>query len=173
MPRRANRAGTRGFRAPEVLFKCPNQTTKIDIWSVGVILLTILTKRFPFFNSADDVDALLEIATIVGKSRMRACAVLHGCSFETNIPTIGERGFTWEKIVLWATGRTSGNRRTEASVLAPGEHEAVQFMEKLFDLDPMTRPTAEEALRMPFLNPDSYVKAESTEPAFTENDRVE
>lgn len=27
MPRRANRAGTRGFRAPEVLFKCPNQST--------------------------------------------------------------------------------------------------------------------------------------------------
>lgn len=25
--RRANRAGTRGFRAPEVLFKCTNQTT--------------------------------------------------------------------------------------------------------------------------------------------------
>lgn|SRR5690606_30770334 len=27
LPRRANRAGTRGFRAPEVLFKCPNQST--------------------------------------------------------------------------------------------------------------------------------------------------
>ncbi|TIC42964.1 hypothetical protein E3Q08_02532 [Wallemia mellicola] len=35
---RANRAGTRGFRAPEVLLKCQDQTTAIDIWSAGVIL---------------------------------------------------------------------------------------------------------------------------------------
>jgi cell division control protein 7 len=42
---KASRAGTRGFRAPEVLFKCMRQTASIDIWSVGVILLTLLTKR--------------------------------------------------------------------------------------------------------------------------------
>ena len=72
--RRANRAGTRGFRAPEVLFKCTEQTTKIDVWSAGVILLTILCRRFPFFNSADDVDAMIEIATIFGARRMRADA---------------------------------------------------------------------------------------------------
>lgn len=36
--RRANRAGTRGFRAPEVLFKCTNQTTSrfiVPIIGVG------------------------------------------------------------------------------------------------------------------------------------------
>lgn len=42
---KASRAGTRGFRAPEVLFKCMKQTASIDIWSVGVILLTLLTRR--------------------------------------------------------------------------------------------------------------------------------
>lgn len=45
--RRANRAGTRGFRAPEVLFKCTEQTTKLDIWSAGVILLTIMSAASP------------------------------------------------------------------------------------------------------------------------------
>ena len=50
--RRANRAGTRGFRAPEVLLKCTRQTCLIDNWSCGVILLTFLSKRFPFFHSA-------------------------------------------------------------------------------------------------------------------------
>lgn len=29
--KRANRAGTRGFRAPEILFKCSEQTTSEDI----------------------------------------------------------------------------------------------------------------------------------------------
>jgi len=55
-----------------------NILTEIDIWSAGVILLTILSRRFPFFNSSDDVDAMIEIATIFGKQRMKQCAALHG-----------------------------------------------------------------------------------------------
>jgi cell division control protein 7 len=120
--RRANRAGTRGFRAPEVLFKCTEQTTKIDIWSAGVILLTILSKRFPFFNSADDVEALIEIATIFGQRRMRAAGQLHGCMFETNIPTIGGQGFSLEKIVTWSTCRPESSGPLNAE-----EKLAVQF----------------------------------------------
>lgn len=53
---------------------------EIDIWSAGVILLTILSRRFPFFNSSDDVDAMIEIATIFGKQKMKQCAALHGTS---------------------------------------------------------------------------------------------
>jgi len=50
---------------------------EIDIWSCGVILLSFLSKRFPFFNSADDVDALIELTTIFGKPNMKMCADLH------------------------------------------------------------------------------------------------
>lgn len=39
------RGGTRGFRAPEVLLRCTKQTVAIDIWSAGVILLSILSAR--------------------------------------------------------------------------------------------------------------------------------
>lgn len=74
---RANRAGTRGFRAPEVLLRCADQTVAIDIWSVGIIMLGFLTKRFPIFNSMDDVEALLELGTIFGKRRMEQVALLH------------------------------------------------------------------------------------------------
>lgn len=77
-PLRVNRAGTRGFRAPEVLLKCPEQTTAVDIWSVGVILLFYLTGHFPIFHSNDDVEALLEIATVIGRKGMERVAALHG-----------------------------------------------------------------------------------------------
>ena len=63
---RADRAGTRGFRAPEVLLKWQYQTTQLDIWSVGVILLCIMSQRYPFFHSTNDDEALIEIAHIVG-----------------------------------------------------------------------------------------------------------
>ena len=65
--------------------------------------MTLLGRRFPFFNSADDVDAMIEMASIFGTRRMKAAAVLHGQIFETNIPTIGEKGYGWEKLIKWAS----------------------------------------------------------------------
>ncbi|XP_033993213.1 cell division cycle 7-related protein kinase isoform X1 [Trematomus bernacchii] len=65
-PQVAPRAGTPGFRAPEVLTKCPNQGTAIDVWSAGVILLSLLSGRYPFFKASDDLIALTQIMTIRG-----------------------------------------------------------------------------------------------------------
>ena len=149
--RRANRAGTRGFRAPEVLLKCTEQTTKIDIWSAGVMLLTILSRRFPFFNSADDVEAMIEIATIFGKARMKQCAYLHGAVFATDIPTIGQGGFTLEKIILWSTCRNDGGKDAEELPLTEEELLALRFLERCLDLDPKKRISAKEALEHEFL----------------------
>ncbi|KAH7081853.1 kinase-like domain-containing protein [Paraphoma chrysanthemicola] len=157
--RRANRAGTRGFRAPEVLLKCTQQTCSIDIWSVGVILLTMLSRRFPFFHSADDIDALLEIATIFGRKKMRETSLLHGQVFETNIPSYSEGGHSLEKIILWCTGRT-GDKTQPKKELDDEEKEAVEFLYRLLECNPAKRITAAEALRHPFI-----LKAyEDTEP---------
>ncbi|CAG5896936.1 unnamed protein product [Menidia menidia] len=62
----APRAGTPGFRAPEVLTKCPDQGTAIDVWSAGVILLSLLSGRYPFFKASDDLIALAQIMTVRG-----------------------------------------------------------------------------------------------------------
>lgn len=145
--RRANRAGTRGFRAPEVLLKCTAQTCVIDIWSCGIILLTLLSRRFPFFHSADDIDAFIELCTIFGKKRMNEVALLHGQVLETNIPTISESGHSWEKILLWCTNRS----KKEGQGLQPEEQLAVDFMGLCLELDPMKRISAEDALNHPFL----------------------
>ncbi|KAK3829968.1 MAG: kinase-like domain-containing protein, partial [Linnemannia gamsii] len=78
---RVNRAGTRGFRAPEILFRHVQQTVALDIWSVGVILLCFLSGRFPFFHSDDDLEALLEIAVVFGQREMAAVAATFSRSF--------------------------------------------------------------------------------------------
>ncbi|KAJ5555511.1 hypothetical protein N7535_007948 [Penicillium sp. DV-2018c] len=139
--RRANRAGTRGFRAPEVLFKCTSQTTKIDMWSVGVILLTLLGRRFPFFNSADDIDAMIEMSSIFGTRRMKTAAAMHGQIYETNIPTIGEKGYSWEKLVKWSSC---------VEDLTESELQATRLLSGLMDLDPHKRLSAAEALQHEF-----------------------
>jgi cell division control protein 7 len=149
--RRANRAGTRGFRAPEVLLKCTQQNTSIDIWSAGVILLTILARRFPFFHSADDIDALLEITTIFGRKKMKEAALLHGQVFETNIASYSDGGHSLEKIILWCTSRSKDEKTGLKPELDDGEKEAVQFLYRCLEVDPAKRITADEALRHPFI----------------------
>ena len=117
-----------------------------------MILLTLLARRFPFFHSADDIDALLELTNIFGKKRMRETALIHGQVFETNIPTYNESGHSIEKIVLWSTSRNdkdaSGRR---ISNLSADEKQAVDFVERCLDCDPTTRITAKEALNHPFV----------------------
>lgn len=49
----------------------------LDIWSVGTIMLSFLSGKFPIFNANDDVEALMEIAAILGKRKMEKCAQLH------------------------------------------------------------------------------------------------
>lgn len=66
----ASRAGTPGYRPPEVLLKSNEQGTAIDIWAVGVILISILSKCYPFFKAQDDFRALAEIITVLGDEKI-------------------------------------------------------------------------------------------------------
>ncbi|EEB08033.1 CDC7 protein kinase Hsk1 [Schizosaccharomyces japonicus yFS275] len=150
--KRANRAGTRGFRAPEVLFKCSSQTTKIDIWAAGVVLMSFLTKRFPMFNSQDDTDALMEIACIFGKQEIRQCAALHNCVFETNVNTLTEKRVSFRKLILWASCGSASTYKDKLSQ-KPSKEEllSIDFLEKCLELNCNKRITAQEALQHKFL----------------------
>ena len=53
----------------------------IDVWSAGVILLFFLSKKFPIFQSNDDIEGLMEIAIIIGKRKIERAATLHGRSY--------------------------------------------------------------------------------------------
>ncbi|KAJ1949110.1 Cell division control protein 7 [Linderina macrospora] len=138
---RANRAGTRGFRAPEVLLKIAKQSVAIDIWSAGVIMLCFLTRRFPFFQSTDDTEALLEIAVLYGRLEMERAAVTLGRTFLTNIPTVKDRGIRFESLV-------KAYNPEGYPVMPP---DAYDLLRKLLALTPETRITAAEALEHPFI----------------------
>ncbi|XP_037260375.1 cell division cycle 7-related protein kinase isoform X1 [Falco rusticolus] len=76
----APRAGTPGFRAPEVLTKCPTQTTAIDMWSAGIIFLSLLSERYPFYKASDDLTALAQIMTVRGSRETIQAAKTFGKS---------------------------------------------------------------------------------------------
>ncbi|CAM9738539.1 unnamed protein product [Scytosiphon promiscuus] len=65
--RKVERGGTTGFRAPEILWHCRDQEPAVDVWAAGVILLCLLSRRYPVFPSADtDEMALVQIAQLLG-----------------------------------------------------------------------------------------------------------
>ncbi|KAJ3048488.1 hypothetical protein HK097_010487 [Rhizophlyctis rosea] len=136
---RANRAGTRGFRAPEVLFKVSHQTCSIDVWSAGVILLSLFSGQFPFFQSTDDGEALLEIACMFGKEAMQRVASRFKRTFETNIPDVGEQR-SFEDICRKLYPRKAGE--------VP--RAGWDLLRRLMALEPEERIGAKEAMKHEF-----------------------
>jgi len=135
----APRAGTKGFRAPEVLIRVPNQTTAIDIWSAGVIMLSLCTRRYPFFHSPDDLTALCEITTILGSDVVsHAAATLQKqVTFSNQIASI-----SFESLCK----RLSGSK--ELIISESGLH----LLKCCLDPNPSSRISAKQALAHPFLN---------------------
>nr|XP_060480934.1 cell division cycle 7-related protein kinase isoform X1 [Panthera onca]XP_060480935.1 cell division cycle 7-related protein kinase isoform X1 [Panthera onca] len=198
----APRAGTPGFRAPEVLTKCPNQTTAIDMWSAGVIFLSLLSGRYPFYKASDDLTALAQIMTIrgsretiqaaktFGKSILcskevpaqdlrKLCEKLRGIDSNTlkltsdvqgpasRDPTFSEKtDHKVSHLIQTPEAQHSGNSLykgdsngcgggldTDTTNLAGWNEvpdEAYDLLDKLLDLNPASRITAEEAMLHPF-----------------------
>ncbi|KAJ7225679.1 kinase-like protein [Mycena pura] len=117
---KANRAGTRGFRAPEVLLKCSEQTGAIDVWAAGIILLFFLTGKFPLFQCNDDNEAIMEIAVILGKKKMEKTATLHSRTFATNVPSVTDSGVTWKSFVT----------KQNPDLYDPPKHEPTYYHEE-------------------------------------------
>ncbi|WWC72543.1 uncharacterized protein I206_106505 [Kwoniella pini CBS 10737] len=153
---KTNRAGTRGFRAPEVLLKCPDQTVALDSWSVGVMLLSILTHKFPVFNSSDDIEALMEIAAIFGRAAMERCALLHNRTIMTNVPTVDSHPSSLASLVVNLNPHIYTPHMTNPTTEDARRHieaidQAIDLCQKLLRLDATKRLSAAQALRHPFL----------------------
>ncbi|ELU15498.1 hypothetical protein CAPTEDRAFT_177668 [Capitella teleta] len=129
----ASRAGTPGFRAPEVLLKCPQQGTALDVWSAGVIFLCFLSGRYPFFKAPDDLSALAQVINVFGSVAVQEAALTYGKWVGTN-PTQPPI----ELKILCDTLRDS---------VMLFEAEAYDLLARLLALDPAKRISAEDAIK--------------------------
>ncbi|XP_023613411.1 cell division cycle 7-related protein kinase isoform X6 [Myotis lucifugus] len=198
----APRAGTPGFRAPEVLTKCPNQTTAIDMWSAGVIFISLLSGRYPFYKASDDLTALAQIMTIRGSRETIQAAKTFGKSIlcskevpaqdlrklceklrgsEAHTPKLtsdiqgpashdpafsGKTDHKAARLIQTPQAQHSGNllckgnrsgcwgcldvHTTDLEGWDAVPDEAYDLLDRLLDLNPASRITAEEALLHPF-----------------------
>ncbi|BES93775.1 STYKc [Nesidiocoris tenuis] len=137
----APRAGTPGFRPPEVLLRSPDQDTAVDIWAAGVIFLCILSRMYPFFRAPDDLTALAEIITVFGSEELKATATKLGRSI---VCSEVKKPMNLETLCDKLSKKRCGPN------VAPFPPEAFDLLHRLLDLDHKTRITAEAAIKHPF-----------------------
>ena len=146
-PQRAARAGTPGFRPPEVLLKFEHQTTAVDLWAAGVILLCILSRTYPFFRAPDDFTALGELVALFGTKAVQDTASQYGkrliCS-ENTAPV--DLQSLCQKL---AERRPSEDKEVSSSICLATE-QAIDLLTKILALSSHERWTAEDALKHPF-----------------------
>jgi len=174
------RSGTRGFRAPEVLCRTWHQGCALDVWSAGIILLSLLTRIFPFFQSPNDVTALAEIVHIVGRRALQLAANrINRCFKIRKSTTTNERGMSFSKLgklILskhkkgesipdsdWKCSFTSSTIKSGFQCSKAGKEwpeEVWDLLDRMLTIDQMDRITAKEALKLPFFN--NSTKTESS-----------
>ncbi len=154
------RAGTRGFRAPEILFRSAKQSQgeaigskdsltqhhpAIDIWSAGVIMLSLLSGRYPFFESNDDMLSIAELVAVFGGAEMERAAKALGMELLLDAHQRASEPIALSALCaqLSATSRNP-HLRTDMP------ESAYALLSQCLALDPSKRITAAEAMAHDF-----------------------
>jgi cell division control protein 7 len=150
-----------------VLLKCQDQTTSLDIWSAGIILLAFLTKRFPMFNSNDDTEALLELMVVFGRKRINQAAILHNRVLHCNIPSPQPEGFRlYDFIIQLNPGILEApSNHPDKDLYIKEVNQAIELCRGCLQPDLTRRCTATEALDYPFLLQSKEEKLANTRQA--------
>ena len=155
------RAGTSGFRAFEVLLKCPNQSLALDIWSVGVIFLSLLSGKYPFFKGRDDLACIMQIIVLFSSKKCMETARLLGkelyCSPpqpSQNISTICQHmkriSLVGNKYIGDSHSSFAQQKEETSWITAPPT--AYELLLGCLDLNFYQRITATQAINHPFLS---------------------
>ncbi|MBA0740921.1 hypothetical protein Gogos_014104 [Gossypium gossypioides] len=137
-------AGTKGFRAPEVLFRSKHQGSKIDIWSAGVTLLYLMIGKSPFIS--DPEQSINDIAKLRGSEDLWEVAKLHNRESSFPEELYGKQSLTSMNLRQWC--RINTKRRDFLTEIPSSLYDLV---DKCLTVNPRLRITAEDALKHEFL----------------------
>lgn len=130
------RAGTAGYRAPEVLLRYHRQTSAIDVWSAGVILLSLISGRYPFFDPLEDLPALSQIISIFGTSKCIQAAERMGIILQ-----VSENSQPMP-LNHFCSMSESGLSKKHQQL----QSEMIELIQSLLTVDPISRISASTAL---------------------------
>ena len=112
------------------------------MWSVGVTLLCLMTRQYPFFHSPDDQESIVEIACLFGSESMEKAAKHYKRKWLCNISTIPEKGHSWKTLC------EKFNPLKAPSFPA----ELYDLLDRMMQVIDKERISAAEALQHPFFD---------------------
>ncbi|KAK9896592.1 Pkinase-domain-containing protein [Cystobasidium minutum MCA 4210] len=139
-----NRVITLWYKPPELLFGETVYGPEVDMWSAGCIFLELFTKK-PVFQGQDELHQLDVIFRYMGTPSTDTWPEV------TSLP--------WYELVKPKHSAPSQFRETFAGTYLKSPL-AIQLAEALLSFNPAKRPTAAEALTMPYFTSDDEPKAE-------------
>ena len=153
------RGGTRGFRAPELVFRFLQISVAVDVYSAACIFLSILLGKNHFFLQADKPNptAISELIKFYGID-----AVLFFCETFSVVSPVAliSKGVELPGNPLWNTRRSPEARKSQLEHIRSWQtassaeknfpDEAFDLVLQLLELRPGTRLTAAQALQHNF-----------------------
>jgi p38 MAP kinase len=124
---------TRWYRAPEIMLSWMHYNQTVDVWSVGCILAELLTGK-PLFPGTDHINQLKKTMQLTGTPGSELLAKIKSDEarrFILSMPKMQKKDFS--------------------AVFRGANPLAIDMLEKMLDLDPDHRITAEQALAHPYL----------------------
>lgn len=142
-----NKVVTLWYRAPELLLKKEEYNEKIDMWSVGCILIEFYTK-VPYLRGREYLSKLTETDSGL-LSQLDITVRELGRPTNDDWPGVEEYN-NYQAIKLLPAGNFTKDRLTK---LIPDDPQAVDLISKLLVFNPEKRFSAEEALNHQFFYP--------------------
>jgi protein kinase len=124
--------GTRWYRAPEIVLRNQFYNSPADIWAVGAIAAELYANR-PLFQGASEIDQITRICGVLGPPS----------------PSTWPEGAKLASKMGLKFPQLHGSKL--ASLLPGASSDAIDFISRLLTMDPNRRPSAKNALCLPFL----------------------
>ncbi|KAI9354042.1 kinase-like domain-containing protein [Pilaira anomala] len=123
---------SRYYRAPELIFGATNYTCSIDVWSAGCVMAELMLCQ-PLFPGESAIDQLVEIIKVLGTPTKEQLLAMNPSYTEHRFPQIKPHPFS----------KVFRSRTPE---------DAIAFITKTLQYEPLKRLTAFQALADPFFD---------------------